>query len=302
MFGRDLRTGETSLVSVAVTGTGSGNAHSVNPVISPDGTKVASREPATNLTSTVEPNGALSDLYVRDLDTGVTMLAATSTAGTPSSTSGSGWPVFSPDGTRLAFVGSGLHPLDTTLDLLAPDIYVRDLATGVVDLVTVNATNNGSGNAWTLDRASFSPDGSRLAFTSYASNLIVGDTNQVPDLFVRDLAAGTTTLVSVKAAGTGSGNAETGYGASFSPTATCLRSPAAHPTWLQPTRTKQATSSCATSPPERRASSPSTRPGPTAPGGNPDGTDSDRGGSEGPIFTSDGTKILFESNGTLLRG
>jgi Domain of unknown function DUF11/WD40-like Beta Propeller Repeat len=36
--------------------------------------------------------------------------------------------------------------------------------------------------------------------------------------------------------------------------------------------------------------------------GNPDGTDSDRGRSERPIFTDDGTKILFESNGTLIRG
>jgi Tol biopolymer transport system component len=217
VFVRDLRTGETSLVSVNTMGSAPGNAHSMNPVISPDGTSVAFESNATNLTSSVEPNGALMDLYVRDLGTGVTSLVATSTDGSPSEASASGWPAFSPDGTQLAFVGSGLHPLDTTLDMLGLDIYVRDLTTGVVDLVTMNATNDGSGDAWTLDRASFSPDGSRLAFTSPASNLVANDTNQRADLFVRDLAARTTALISVNAAGTGGGNGETAYGASFSP-------------------------------------------------------------------------------------
>ena len=182
-----------------------------------DGAKVAFESDATNLTSTVEPNGSLVDVYVRDLTTGATSLAATSTHGAPSTTAGSITPRFSADGTKLTFVGSGLHPLDTTLGMLGPDIYVRDLTTGVVDLVTVNATGDGSGNDWSLDPGDFSPDGSRLAFTSPASNLVQGDANQGADLFVRDLAARTTTLVSVNAAGTGVGNAGTEYGTSFSP-------------------------------------------------------------------------------------
>ena len=63
----------------------------------------------------------------------------------------------------------------------------------------------------------FSPDGTRLAFTSQAANLVAGDANQESDLFVRDLAAGTTTLVSANVGGTGSGNTWTTDHGAFSP-------------------------------------------------------------------------------------
>ena len=43
------------------------------------------------------------------------------------------------------------------------------------------------------------PDGRYVAFTSAATNLVAGDTNGIADVFVRDLQAGTTTLVSVGA-------------------------------------------------------------------------------------------------------
>jgi hypothetical protein len=43
------------------------------------------------------------------------------------------------------------------------------------------------------------PDGRYVAFVSTATNLVAGDTNGIPDVFVRDLQAGTTTLVSVGA-------------------------------------------------------------------------------------------------------
>lgn len=42
-----------------------------------------------------------------------------------------------------------------------------------------------------------SRDGSCVVFQSYASDLVAGDTNNVGDVFVRDLAAGSTTRVSV---------------------------------------------------------------------------------------------------------
>jgi Tol biopolymer transport system component len=363
VFVRDLRTGQTRLVSFDTTGSASGNNSSLNPVISADGTKIAFESHATNLTSTVEPNGALVDVYVRDLSTGITSLAATSTDGFPTGTAGSITPRFSPDGTRLAFVGSGLHPLDTTLGLLGPDIYVRDLTTGVVDLVTVNATNDGSGNDWSLDPGDFSPDGSQLAFTSPASNLVPGDTNQVADLFVRDLAAHTTTLVSVNAAGTGAGNAGTEYGASFSPDGHLLaftsrasdlvatdtneasdvfaRDLTAGTTSLVSINAAGTDSGRGTITGFNESSGPIFSPdghsvaftsyasdfGPTDTdtdgdlfidtdiyvrdliagstslvSSNADGTDSDRGRSERPIFTGDGGKILFEGDGNPLGG
>lgn len=47
-----------------------------------------------------------------------------------------------------------------------------------------------------------------MFFASNATNLVTGDTNGAFDLFVRDLAAGTTSLVSVNHAGTASGNSD----------------------------------------------------------------------------------------------
>ena len=43
------------------------------------------------------------------------------------------------------------------------------------------------------------PDGHYVAFTSAATNLVANDTNGIADVFVRDLQAGTTTLVNVGA-------------------------------------------------------------------------------------------------------
>src|SRR4029450_9604516 len=40
-------------------------------------------------------------------------------------------------------------------------------------------------------------NGRYVAFTAAASNLVPGDTNQGPDVFVRDLVAGTTSVMSV---------------------------------------------------------------------------------------------------------
>ena len=55
-------------------------------------------------------------------------------------------------------------------------------------------------NSWSADPA-VSADGRYVAFTSNASNLVPGDTNKLPDVFVRDVQTGKTTRVSVTSAG-----------------------------------------------------------------------------------------------------
>jgi hypothetical protein len=80
------------------------------------------------------------------------------------------------------------------------DVFVRDRQAGTTSLVSV-AVNGNSGNA-----SSFSPaisgNGRYVAFLSDATNLVAGDTNHVRDVFVRDLIAGTTEIVSVASDGT----------------------------------------------------------------------------------------------------
>ena len=81
----------------------------------------------------------------------------------------------------------------------SPDIFVRNLRTGVTTRVSVNASGQEANG--TCDIASMSADGRFVAFGSLASNLVPGDTNGVYDIFVRDLSAGTITRASVDSAG-----------------------------------------------------------------------------------------------------
>src|SRR5215475_8517617 len=81
--------------------------------VSSDGTKIAFATRANNLGPT-DTNGQ-QDVYVRDLTAGTTTLVSVNAAGTDSANGNSTAPVFSPDGTKIAFqtTGSDLGPVDT---------------------------------------------------------------------------------------------------------------------------------------------------------------------------------------------
>jgi len=91
------------------------------------------------------------------------------------------------------------------------DLFRRDRVTGETLLVSV-AQDSGVGANGSVLEYSVSSDGNRVVWMSDASNLVPGDTNQATDVFLRDLNAGTTTLVSWNLDRTGPGR-----GASFSP-------------------------------------------------------------------------------------
>ena len=89
------------------------------------------------------------------------------------------------------------------------DVFVRDLADGTTKLVSINLTATDSGNG-SCTNPYISANGRYVAFQSDASDLVVTDTNGTSDVFVRDLVAGTTALVSESTAGTDSGNGYSG--------------------------------------------------------------------------------------------
>ncbi len=98
----------------------------------------------------------------------------------------------SDDGRYVAFRSSEdtLVPGDTGDN----DVFVKDVMTGDIELVSVSSSgvkgNDDSGA--TLD---ISDDGRYVAFSSTADNLVAGDTNAHPDIFIRDRTAGTTERV-----------------------------------------------------------------------------------------------------------
>src|SRR5262249_12643314 len=72
----------------------------------------------------------------------------------------------------------------------------------------VDLTNTGGQpSARPGNDVAISGDGRYIVFVSAAANLVAGDTNHAPDVFVRDVVAGTTTRVSV-ATGGAQGNAD----------------------------------------------------------------------------------------------
>jgi hypothetical protein len=85
------------------------------------------------------------------------------------------------------------------------DIYVFDRTIRAASLVTAG-TGGGRSNNQPTEIDGFDPnDSNRLLFSSAASNLVTNDANTQEDVFVRNLSAGVTRLVSVTGAATSSG-------------------------------------------------------------------------------------------------
>jgi hypothetical protein len=200
----------TTLVSVNAAGTDSGNGHSRlsetvdSGRLSSNGQRVLFESDAKDLVANDRNDAA--DLFVRDLKFGTTTLVSVNTAGTGSGNGAGtiGLSAITPNGRFVVFNSdaSDLVGNDTNG---ATDVFVRDLTDGTTTLVSVNSAGTGSGNGVSLARA-ITPDGRFVAFSSNASDLVANDTNGRRDAFVRDLKAGTTSLVSVNSAGTGGGN------------------------------------------------------------------------------------------------
>ncbi|UPT97174.1 hypothetical protein J4G48_0003015 [Bradyrhizobium barranii subsp. apii] len=181
---------------------------SFQAAFSPDGTKVAFESYADNLVPG-DTNGA-PDVFVKDLTTGAITLVSTNASGVQ----GDGWsyqPVFSPDGTKLAFASGSdnLVPGDTNQAL---DIFVKDLATGAVTRVSTSASGAQADGLLTTNPI-FSPDGTKVAFYSDADNLVPDDTDHVRDIFVKDLTTGAITLIAPSPynGGPGGGGLENGF-------------------------------------------------------------------------------------------
>jgi Tol biopolymer transport system component len=147
------------------------------------------------------------DVFVRDLVTGTHELASAHhpslTTVTPNGPSISTTFSASADGRYIAYASEAddLIAGDTNG---SRDVFVRDLATNTNALVSA-ALGGGFGNGLSLEPA-ISGDGRYVAFTSMSTNLVANDGNNRSDVFLRDLVAGTTILVSRTAVGAGGGN------------------------------------------------------------------------------------------------
>lgn len=203
VFVHDRQSGLTTRVSVNSAGI-QGNSGSNDASISGDGRFVAFVSYASNLV-TGDSNGFL-DVFVHDLRSGHTSLVSVDSAGVQGNDNCIFTPSISGDGRFVAFgsTATNLVPWDSNRK---PDVFVHDRQTGRTSRVSVNsagAQGNGFSHvAW------ISGDGRSVAFLSWASNLVAGDTNGIADIFVHELRSRQTTRVSVDSAGM-QGNGTTG--------------------------------------------------------------------------------------------
>jgi Ca2+-binding RTX toxin-like protein len=106
---------------------------------------------------------------------------------------------FSPDGRFVVFESdaNNLVAGDTNN---ATDVFLKDLSTGAISRLSTTAggAQANGGNS----TAHFSSDGRFVVFTSAATNLVAGDTNNFDDIFLKDLTTGAVTLLSTTANGT----------------------------------------------------------------------------------------------------
>jgi Tol biopolymer transport system component len=191
VFVFDRRTGLPERVNVSSEGD-EARAATFRGVISGDGRFVGFRSRAGNL-APGDANRAL-DAFVHDRFTGATTRISVASTGEEARANGFdrstrrsffvSRPFLSTDGRYAAFTSraSNLVPDDRNG---VSDVFVHDLQTGETARVSVSTSGEEA------DSASFvsgiSADGSVVAFTSLADNLVAGDTNGRRDVFVARL-------------------------------------------------------------------------------------------------------------------
>ncbi|MDB6039767.1 MAG: hypothetical protein JWM99_3608, partial [Verrucomicrobiales bacterium] len=156
--------------------------------------------------SSLDTNRA-QDIYLRDLDARTNRLVTVRSEGGEQDLFAGVGGHFSSNGNRVVFVSRSANFVANDTNGVE-DVFVRDVAANMTIPVSVNAAGTAMGNGAST-QATISPDGRFVAFQSLASDLVTNiDGNNKFDIFVRDLAANTTTLVSVGASGEAAGGTE----------------------------------------------------------------------------------------------
>jgi Tol biopolymer transport system component len=204
IFVRDRLAGTTERLSL--TGRkGEANSETAFPVISPDGRFVAFSSFADNLVA--GDTNLATDIFIHDRQTQTTELVSVNSA-EEQANAGSGGAAITPDGRFVAFGSAATNLVPGDVEDAAFDVYLRDRLTGTTEGISTLAPPSG------LVRHSGGPaisaDGRFVAFDSWDSNVVPGDTNDRYDIYVLDRNTGIVERVSVTDAGVEGNNDSNG--------------------------------------------------------------------------------------------
>jgi len=170
--------------------TWNGPMDSERPMWAPDSTRILFESASPFLV----PNdtNVNVDLFVKNISTNATTRVSTnSQGGQLSGYSERG--AWSPDGSRIAFDSKANDVVNGDTNV-HEDIFVKNLNTGLVTMVSTNAA--GQPTLWPHRRPSWSPDGNSIAWESEAIDLVPNDANTRRDVFTKNLNTGFVQLVS----------------------------------------------------------------------------------------------------------
>ena len=191
IFVRDLENDTTELVSLNSAGQNIASTYVAEPSISSGGERVAFE---TEDSFHPDDGNIHSDIYVRDISAGQTLIASRPDGISNLTGSDASYlPDISDDGSAVAFESdadnlTGISPVQ--------QIVVRDLDANTTELVSRAAGAAGAPGSNEARRPTISADGSRVAFHSDSTNLHPDDTTTNGTIFVRDLDTDETLLVS----------------------------------------------------------------------------------------------------------
>src|SRR5919108_441563 len=187
--------GVTEWVSVSNEGAGANNQSDM-PAISGDGRFVAFQSEAQNLAPGANPPLFQDQIYVHDRETGTTEIISVNDAGQAGNSLNVQADI-SADGRFVVFssFADNLVPEPQSSNL---QVYLRDRATGTIELITKNAAGE-PGDGSSVD-PSVSLDGGFIAFQTNSGNLI-GDGNNESHILVKDRQTSTFERVSATSTG-----------------------------------------------------------------------------------------------------
>ncbi len=185
IFVRNLATGAMRCATIDIYGSVA-NSSAAGPQLSRDGNLVLFSSSSPELV--VGDTNWCSDIFLRDVERGVTTRLSVSSTGAQGS-SASLAPSMSSDGRYISFTSASNNLVPGDLNSV-DDVFRHDILTGLtirVDLGTMDEEGNRGGQTLPECNA-MSATGGRVAFMSYSTNF-GAFTSNASSLFVRDLSA-----------------------------------------------------------------------------------------------------------------